>query len=338
MISFAFSFPAKTATICHFNFTTLLSALIHAIDSNYIFIMSSAARQAGRLKDALTLDDLMLSDVEDNVSLGSPLQLISPQEFSKKLSGEIEDPDLEEEADSLKIKANYPPQDEDDFAPLPVFNKRKVDPRRQSTAIFSLFEATTSGIGLLGDSELAMGDEDMELLIPLAKSSAAMASKGISNLWVDPDMDDAILDEDLPEPSLEVMQAAAAAMPMASLATSPEKAVPVFNVRDSASLEMGFFTACRSSPGLDTVQEEGVLSPRAEVASAAMHSEAVQSGAAPSKSEQPVAMPPKQDTTDKPRQQPTVRQPSRLRLPSSSSSFFSHTTTAVPSGPNQPSR
>ena len=187
--------------------------------------MSSAARRGGRLKDALTLDDLMLSEVEETSSGDSPLQLLSPQELTKKVLGENGELRLEDVEYEEKIKANYLVEDEEEIAPLPKFNKRKVDPRRQSTAIFSAFEKTTSGMGLLGDSELAVGDEDMELLIPLAKSSAALAAKGISNLWVDPDMEDAFLEEDLPEPSLEVLIHPSTLFPASTTSSSSSSSV-----------------------------------------------------------------------------------------------------------------
>ena len=286
--------------------------------------MSSAARRGGRLKDALTLDDLMLSEVEETSSGDSPLQLLSPQELTKKVLGENGELSLENVEYEEKIKANYLVEDEEEIAPLPKFNKRKVDPRRQSTAIFSAFEKTTSGMGLLGDSELAVGDEDMELLIPLAKSSAALAAKGISNLWVDPDMEDAFLEEDLPEPSLEVLEAAAGAC---AEAPSPQPS-PIFSLRDSIAIENGFFDAYRSSPGLDSVKEEELLSPREE--------ETLETTTTMAPIEQITASPPKQSSPDRPKQQPVARKPSRLRPPSSTSSFFSHS--SAPGHKQQPSR
>ena len=97
--------------------------------------MSTGARRGGRLKDTvLTFDDLMLSfpEVQENSSGESPLQFLSPPELNKRVSGESGNLSLEEQ----KIKANYLLEDEEAFAPLPKFNKRKVDPRRQSTATF----------------------------------------------------------------------------------------------------------------------------------------------------------------------------------------------------------
>jgi hypothetical protein len=275
----------------------------------------------------------MLNEMADFDSNDSPLHLMSPNLIQNKL---LNTKNLEQELGEPKIKAvgnqNANHQDatqlaeegKDELAPLPALKiKKKTDPRRQSTAIFSMFEATTSGNGLLGDSELAIGDEDMELLIPLAKSNATLASKGINNLWVDPDTDDAMLEEPLPEPSLSELQAVASAA--ATAAPSPHKkntpghsTMSNARVRDSIAMFAGFSSACESSPGIDTVKEDDFLSPRKENKKLSKTSTDVE--ILKEKKERPKAV------------VAAVRKPSKLKPPSSSSSFFSHTTMAAPGG------
>ncbi len=238
--------------------------------------MDCAARRVGRLKETLNLDNLMLEEL-DFGSNDSPLQLMSPSVVPNKSMNRVNN---EEKDNEPKIKAvgrmvanchqdaKKEELEHNELAPLPTLknNKKKADPRRQSTAIFSIFEATTSGNGgLLGDSEMAIGDEDMELLIPLAKSNTTLASKGINNLWVDPDTDDAMLEEALPEPTLAELQTTASAE--ATAAPSPiKKKTPGKNasvgVRDNAAMFSGFSLACDSSPRIDTVKEDEFLSPR----------------------------------------------------------------------------
>jgi hypothetical protein len=294
--------------------------------------MNGAARRVGRLKETLNLDNLDIEMEPDFNSDASPLQLMSPNVVQNKSLSAI---DLIEKPNEPKIKAvanrnancqdasQLPDEQEDELAPLPALkNKKKADPRRQSTAIFSMLEATTSGNGLLGDSELAIGDEDMELLIPLAKSNASLASKGINNLWVDPDTDDAMLEEALPEPTLAelhaVANAAATAAPSPQKRGTPGQSKDIFGVRDSVAMFKGFSLACDSSPGIDTVKEEDFLSPRNNnnndktVAAREEIPKTVEE-----KKEEPKAV---------------VRKPSRLKPPSSSSSFFSHKTTSAPIG------
>ncbi|KAL4513375.1 hypothetical protein Ndes2437B_g00586 [Nannochloris sp. 'desiccata'] len=296
--------------------------------------MNSARTRVGRLKETLNLDNLMLNEMANFDSNDSPLQLMSPIIGQNKF---LNTKDLEETVDEPKIKAvgnqnanhqdatQLAEEEKDELAPLPALkNKTKPDPRRQSTAIFSMFEATTSGNGLLGDSELAIGDEDMELLIPLAKSNATLASKGINNLWVDPDTDDAMLEEILPEPSLTELQAVASAA--ATAAPSPrKKGTPRHSkmrigVRDSAAMFAGFSLACDNSPGIDTEIEDDFLSPRKENKRLSETCKASTKIFEEKKQEPKVAV------------VAPVRKPSRLKPPSSSSSFFSHKTTAAAVG------
>jgi len=292
--------------------------------------MNGSTTRVGRLKETLNLDNLMLKEMSDFDTNDSPLQLMSPNVVqnnslnTKSLKEELNEPNFKAVGN---LNANYQDatelaeEEKDELAPLPApKNKRREDPRRQSTAIFSMFESTTSGNGLLGDNELAMGDE--ELLIPLAKSNATLASKGISNLWVDPDTEDAMLDEVLPEPSLTELQAvasaAATAAPSPRKKGTPEHSKMNKGVRDSVAMFAGFSLACDSSPGIDTVKEDDFLSPRKENKKL---------------SETPTAV----EILKEKKQEPKVlvapvHKPSRLKPPSSSSSFFSRKSTAAPGG------
>jgi hypothetical protein len=285
-----------------------------------LFNMDGAARRVGRLKETMNLDNLMLEEL-DFGSNDSPLQLMSPSIIPNKSMNRVNN---EEKDNEPKIKAvgrmvanchqdaKKEELEHNELAPLPTLknNKKKADPRRQSTAIFSIFEATTSGNGgLLGDSEMAIGDEDMELLIPLAKSNTTLASKGINHLWVDPDTDDTMLEEALPEPTLAELQATASAE--ATAAPSPIKnktpGKNALGVRDSVAMFSGFSLACDCSPGIDTVKEDEFLSPRDDNSKKMLQAEEKKEAAPVA----PIA----------------VRKPSRLKPPSSTSSFFSHTTT-----------
>ena len=63
-----------------------------------------------------------------------------------------------------------------------------------------MFAGLTQREGLLGDSELAVGDEEIQ--VPLAKSGRLLGgAANHSTLFVDPDTDD-LLDEQLPSPLL----------------------------------------------------------------------------------------------------------------------------------------
>ena len=294
--------------------------------------MNGAARPLVRLKETLNLDDLLSDDVANFSSNDSPLQLMSPNVIKNKLLSQHNTSDLEDEP-KIKAVANYQDaiqlaeeEEEDTVAHLPALkNKKKADPRRQSTAIFSMLEATTSGNGLLDDSELAIGDEDMELLIPLTKGNATLAAKGINNLWVDPDTDDAMLEETLPEPTLEELHAVASAA--ATAAPSPRKPL---GVRDSVAMFAGFSLACDSSPGIDKIQEDDFLSPRYSEKTEKLEKKATVTAA----EEQPTADKEEEIKKELPKVPAPVvpRKPSRLKPPSSSSSFFSHTTTAAAVG------
>lgn len=77
---------------------------------------------------------------------------------------------------------------------------RRPDPRRQSLAISQLFAGLSEGAGLLGESELAVGDEDVQ--VPLARSGRLLGgAANHSSLFCDPDTGD-LLDMELPSPLL----------------------------------------------------------------------------------------------------------------------------------------
>lgn len=127
---------------------------------------------------------------------GSPLSLLSPNSLR-----------LRQPPRGGRKGADELPEEEDVLGALPSFRGggsragvRRADPRRQSLALASMFARATAGEGLLDDSEIAVGDEDIQ--IPLAKSSKLLGGNANhSTLWVDPDVD-AVFATDLPEPKL----------------------------------------------------------------------------------------------------------------------------------------
>lgn len=91
---------------------------------------------------------------------------------------------------------------QDVLGSLPSFKNRKVydKRRRQSNIIFNAFEkavSENSERGLLGDSEIGIGDD--EIFIPLSKTTATTNN---GTLWIDPDTDDYLIDN-LPDPELD---------------------------------------------------------------------------------------------------------------------------------------
>ena len=102
------------------------------------------------------------------------------------------------------------PEENDPLGDLPQFGqrggggaaaRRKPDARRQSLAIGAMFAGLTQHAeGLLGDSELAVGDEEVQ--VPLAKSGKLLGgAANHSSLFVDPDTAD-LLATQLPSPQL----------------------------------------------------------------------------------------------------------------------------------------
>lgn len=158
---------------------------------------------SGRLKD-LSLDCLPMDETLDigaalaGLQVGSPLSLLSPNALPAKASpGKATKPLPAVDEDAEEGDGG------DALMALPSFNARRArsrpDPRRQSSAIFSSFAEATSGAGLLDDSEIAVGDEDIQL--PLAKSAKLLGgAANHSSLWLDPDTDE-MMGEPLPEPS-----------------------------------------------------------------------------------------------------------------------------------------
>lgn len=66
-----------------------------------------------------------------------------------------------------------------------VRKDEKLDPRRQSMLMLNKFESQASSVGLLNDTEIAVGTDE-EVLVPLAKAAAAMPG----SLFIEPDLDD----------------------------------------------------------------------------------------------------------------------------------------------------
>jgi hypothetical protein len=147
-----------------------------------------------------------LSDLEadlDRINLDSPLQLLSPNTILENEG--VKNPwqgrpcSAGPIAEEKQKKAVTPPlSSEDTVSNLPSFNrKNKIDPRRQSTAIFSALKLSSSGAGLLEDSEIALAPDE-DLLIPLNKSIPFAITKK-STLWIDPNNEE-LMDLKLPEP------------------------------------------------------------------------------------------------------------------------------------------
>ncbi|KAL4433783.1 hypothetical protein ABPG75_000224 [Micractinium tetrahymenae] len=96
---------------------------------------------------------------------------------------------------------------------------RRPDPRRQSLAISQLFAGLSEGAGLLGDSELAVGDEDIQ--VPLARSGRLLGgAANHSSLFCDPDTGD-LLDTELPSPQFPAGAAAPAGAAGGAAAATP---------------------------------------------------------------------------------------------------------------------
>ncbi|GAB4821135.1 hypothetical protein N2152v2_008181 [Parachlorella kessleri] len=149
--------------------------------------MNEAAAQPRRKPTNLTLDGLAdLSEPLDGPLLAAtPLSLLSPNALHAKAS-----------------RSPAPAKSESPGA-LPSFNNRRSrpDPRRQSSAIFAGFAKATSGAGFLDDDEIAVGDEDILISLPVAaKSQVSGASH--STLWLEPHTEE-LLEGDLPEPAFD---------------------------------------------------------------------------------------------------------------------------------------
>lgn len=77
----------------------------------------------------------------------------------------------------------------------------RPDARRQSLAIGAMFAGLSAGVGLLGETELAVGDEEIQ--VPLAKSGKLLGgTANHTSLWIDPDTRD-LLDAELPSPLVD---------------------------------------------------------------------------------------------------------------------------------------
>lgn len=148
----------------------------------------------------------------------SPLSLLSPN--SAPLQRRASPPRTAKAAGPATAAASFTPaaaaappsptlpEENDPLGDLPQFGqrggtaaRRKPDARRQSLAIGAMFAGLTQHAeGLLGDSELAVGDEEVQ--VPLAKSGKLLGgTANHSSLFVDPDTAD-LLATQLPSPQL----------------------------------------------------------------------------------------------------------------------------------------
>lgn len=291
------------------------------------FAKCSQGRPLCRLRDMdMELIDTSQPELDEFTLLSSPLSSISPNLLNFSPGRKV--PKASSVTSTLDAGPNRhgtQAEEADSLAPLHRFGRRKVDPRRQSTAIFSAFAESMSTDGLLGDEELAVGDDD--ILIPLAKASNALAAKGNSTLWVDPDTDE-LLETNLPELELDSLRSptltgkpSTKAVPGVRPRSDGAAIIPAGNqdsssasqsrigVRDSVALLAGFVHACEG-PGLDAVNEEDELAVLPRPPSARdppPEARDEQGSVGPSSKGAPAAL-----------------RPSRLRPPSSSSAFFSN--------------
>jgi hypothetical protein len=120
------------------------------------------------------------------------------------------------------INTNILPAREEEMAPKPSPLGQAKAARRQSTALFNLFELESAKDGFLVGGEISLGDDDGEIIIPLAKAGTSGLIAGRSaTLWVDPELDDeALLEEELPELHLD------AALPPIREAEDEEEPAP----------------------------------------------------------------------------------------------------------------
>ena len=134
----------------------------------------------GSLRGKLTMEDCISMDetVDLGASLaqlglgGGPLLPLSPNAMP---CGGGKAPTEAPAAGAAKAGAPSPTlgkgdEADDSLGALPSFRSpakggrgRRPDPRRQSLALSSMFAAVTSGAGLLDDSEIAVGDEDVQV-------------------------------------------------------------------------------------------------------------------------------------------------------------------------------
>lgn len=209
-----------------------------------------------------TEDQLDLDDVTTSFGLlpggTSPLSLLSPNNApngahpartAKSPGGKAaaaaaaaRQPAAASPGPACSASPHLPDDDGEENEPLgtlPRFGGRRAgasshrpDARRQSLAIGAMFAGLTAREGLLGDSELAVGDEDIQ--VPLAKSGKLLGGAGNhSSLFVDPDTGD-LLETQLPSPQLPSPHHllhpgaghAAAATPTAAAAAAAAAATP----------------------------------------------------------------------------------------------------------------
>lgn len=163
------------------------------------------------LELTLGLLDLQSDDSLCLLSNGtSPLSLISPNAVltgsasraSKKAGGAAGFA----AADSPAPGAARDEPENEPLGELPQFGarrnaSRRAGSRRQSLAIGAMFAGLSTGTGLLGETELSVGDEEVQ--VPLARSTKLLGgAANHSSLFVDPDTGD-LLDTELPSPLMD---------------------------------------------------------------------------------------------------------------------------------------
>jgi hypothetical protein len=254
---------------------------------------AAGPRRLGR--GLLNLGQMSLEtlDEDDALQCDSPLQLMSPNVVTQPTRSPGKKAGAQPAAPRASSWRCAGGTDAPGALPTLATRTRRPDARRQSTAIFSAFEHSAfDGAGLLGGSELAIGDE--ELLVPLSKASAAMCGAN-AVLYVDPDNEE-LLEEDLPQP---VLQEPAAAAPSGA----PARREPENRRRGGG----GEAAAPGARPGA------GATASTVPAPCASRPPAARQQQPAPAAAPAPKAAPP-----------PPAARPSRLRPPSSSTSYFSN--------------
>ena len=163
-----------------------LVATVNASVNVFTFLNINTMQSAGvglQLSLADSLEDLAEGDsCEAWPKTSTPLSLLSPNIDARKTPSRK----LQLATDggrAADVTAAGEDEEEEPLGALPQFGsrqagggRRRPDPRRQSLALSSLFAATTAGQGLLGDSELAVGDDDIQ--VPLAKMTMTMHGGG----------------------------------------------------------------------------------------------------------------------------------------------------------------
>lgn len=161
--------------------------------------------------EPLSLGDLSLEALEASPLSGgaSPLSLLSPNAGMRLASHARTKPAAAKPAAAAAPTqpptggdVALPDEENEGLGALPRFESRRrggrPDARRQSLALGAAFAGLAGGAGLLGDGELAVGDEEIQ--VPLSKSGKLLGgTANHSSLFCDPDTGD-LLDTELPSP------------------------------------------------------------------------------------------------------------------------------------------